>query len=135
MFIEILVIVILLLFLLLMLIYSKKEKPSRQSFWDDIREEKLPVYRLCPLCKSPLEKGENVYSHLYPGHPDGMMHIFGCPHCYDKDRSMAIQRYCPYCHEALSQEGYVIARVFQKPGKTQVHVLGCTGCRLRNSEN
>lgn len=130
MVIEIIVIILLVLILLTIMISSKRKKPEKQSPWDSIREADIPHYRLCPLCKSPLVRGENVHSHLYPGKPDGMMHIFGCPHCYKTQGKDSARRYCPYCSEPLSAEDYVIARVFQKPGKTQVHVLGCTRCRL-----
>ncbi|MDC7224788.1 MAG: hypothetical protein PQJ60_13665 [Spirochaetales bacterium] len=87
----------------------------------------------CPLCGEWLEPGEKVHSHLYPGKPDGMMHIFGCPRCYsghpDRGGRGGSGRICPYCHESLGPEDYVIARVFERPDKTQVHVLGCTICR------
>ena len=80
---------------------------------------------LCPICGSSLSKAEKVKSFLYPGKPDKIMHIFGCPFCYPAGQ----QRICPVCSKEIKKEGYLIARVFEKPGKTHVHVLGCTGCR------
>jgi uncharacterized protein with PIN domain len=90
-------------------------------------------YRNCPLCGTALVKGETVHSHLFPGKPDGMMNIYGCPYCYKehpraKERA-GLKRICPYCKKTLSKDGWVVARVFEKPEKTHIHVLGCTECR------
>ncbi|MDC7219300.1 MAG: hypothetical protein PQJ59_05130 [Spirochaetales bacterium] len=133
-------VIILLLFVLVILIFlmSGKKKSPKRDEWI-IREEESPIKNAfgskCPLCGQWLEKGEKVHSHLYPGKPDGMMHIFGCPHCYqghpDEGGRGGSGRICPFCHETLGPKDYVIARVFEKPGKTQVHVLGCTICRDR----
>ncbi len=136
---EIAVIALLLIILLLLLIFltGKKEKPSRDE-WIIREEEETPAKSFgtrCPLCGEWLNRGERVHSHLYPGKPDGLMHIFGCPRCYhghpDSGGRGGEGRICPYCGESLGPDDYVIARVFNKPGKTQVHVLGCTICRER----
>lgn len=102
---------------------------------DKIKEkvEESPSYRDCPICGTPLKRGETVHSHLFPGKPDGMMYIFGCPYCY-KDHPKRkelknVKRICPYCKDEIPEDGWVVARVFEKPGKTHVHVLGCTVCR------
>ena len=79
----------------------------------------------CPICGSILIKAEKVKSIVYPGKPDKIMHIFGCPFCYPTGE----KRFCPVCSKEIEGEGYLIARVFEKPGKTHVHVLGCSGCR------
>ena len=136
---EIGVIAVLLVVLILLLIFltGKKESPQRDEW--TIREEEEPVKSAfgthCPLCGEWMKRGERVHSHLYPGKPDGMMHIFGCPHCYhghpDSGGRGGEGRTCPYCGERLGPEDYIIARVFEKPGKTQVHILGCTICRER----
>ena len=79
----------------------------------------------CPICGSILTNGERVKSIVYPGKPDKIMHIFGCPLCYPSGQ----KRFCPVCVKEIEGEGYLVARVFEKPGKTHVHVLGCSGCR------
>lgn len=134
MLLEILVLFLLLILLFSLIMMGRKKKTPSSSGWDSIQETEEPVMQLCPLCKSSLYRGEKVYSHLFPGKPDQMMHIFGCPHCYIKEGSgRTLQmRLCPYCQSPLDAEDYVIARVFSKPGKTQVHVLGCTRCRITN---
>jgi len=107
----------------------KGRKPSEET--ETFRSEN--AYRNCPLCGTPLLKGETVHSHLYPGKPDGMMHIFGCPFCYrDHPRvkeKRDVYRICPFCKKEVSKDGWVVARVFEKPEKTHIHVLGCTECR------
>ncbi|MCP4296952.1 MAG: hypothetical protein GY786_15220 [Proteobacteria bacterium] len=91
------------------------------------------TYRDCPICGYPLKRGETVHSHLYPGKPDGMMYIYGCPYCFRDHPKLIeikdVRRICPYCRTDIPEDGWVIARVFEKPEKTHVHVLGCTVCR------
>ncbi len=134
-------VILLLLIVLLVLIFllGGRKGPEKGDEWVVREEESESRAKLfgtrCPLCGEWLNPGERVHSHLYPGKPDGLMHIFGCPRCYqghpDKGGRGGSGRICPYCKESLGPEDYVIARVFQKPGKTQVHVLGCTICRER----
>ena len=91
--------------------------------------EKLPVQgptKPCPLCREPLKPGERVHSVLYPGKPDSLMEIYGCPYC-EKETSKN-KRICPVCKEEMAADAVVIARVFEKPGKKHVHVLGCSRC-------
>ena len=85
--------------------------------------------RPCPLCGTILTEGRKVSSILYPGKPDGMMEIHGCPFCIPPAGTAA--RLCPVCGKEVPADGYVIARVFSGPGKTHVHVLGCTVCYAR----
>ncbi len=80
----------------------------------------------CPLCGELLTKSEKVHSVLYPGKPDSLMEIFGCPHCRFPDSEKS--RTCPVCRKKMPSDSFLIARVFEKPGKTHVHVLGCTEC-------
>lgn len=93
--------------------------------------------RSCPLCSTPLLKGERVNSQLFPGKEDRIMHIFGCVYCWPATASTP--RYCPVCGGALSAEGWVTARYFERagmpgrgagsPARGHVHVLGCEACR------
>jgi predicted nucleic acid-binding Zn ribbon protein len=83
----------------------------------------------CPLCGTILTDGRKVSSILYPGKPDGMMEIHGCPFCMPPAGTTS--RLCPVCGKEIPADGYVIARVFSGSGKTHVHVLGCTGCYAR----
>ncbi|MCD6397224.1 MAG: hypothetical protein J7L71_06765 [Spirochaetaceae bacterium] len=85
----------------------------------------------CPLCGSTLADNKRVKSILYPGKPDSMMEINGCPYCFPVNSD--IKRICPVCKKEVPKDGYVIARVFLKPNKKHVHVLGCTGCYKRKT--
>jgi predicted nucleic acid-binding Zn ribbon protein len=86
----------------------------------------VPPEKPCPLCGEPLKPGERVHSVLYPGKPDRIMEIYGCPHC--EGAGSENKRRCPVCRNEMPPEDLVIARVFEKPGKTHVHVLGCSSC-------
>jgi hypothetical protein len=85
--------------------------------------------RPCPLCGSRLKRGETVHTKVFPGKPDRLAHIYGCPYCYDP--GYREDRYCPVCHKVLPKEGYIIARMFERSDRVHVHVLGCTECRSR----
>ena len=85
----------------------------------------------CPLCGSNLTDNKRVKSVLFPGKPDSMMEINGCPYCFPSNPD--ILRICPVCKKEVPKDGHVIARVFIKPTKKHVHVLGCTGCYKRKS--
>lgn len=80
----------------------------------------------CPLCGTLLKPGERVHSVIYPGKPDSLMEIYGCPFCEKPDSPN--KRKCPVCKKIMSADSVLIARVFDKPGKKHVHVLGCTRC-------
>ncbi|MBI9099127.1 MAG: hypothetical protein JEY91_11650 [Spirochaetaceae bacterium] len=130
MLIKITVACILASILIIMIISLLKKRPIADDS-EVFRAEN--AYRNCPICGTPLLKGETVHSHLYPGKPDGMMYIYGCPFCYrDHPRvkeKRDVVRTCPYCKAEIPDSGWVVARVFEKPQKTHVHVLGCTVCR------
>ena len=83
--------------------------------------------RPCPLCGSPLKKGETVKTVVYPAEGDTLAEVFGCPYCYG-DSAEAV-RICPVCKRPIPEEGHVIGRMF-KEGR-HLHVLGCTRCRKR----
>jgi predicted amidophosphoribosyltransferase len=85
--------------------------------------------RKCPLCGSSLINNKRVNSVLFPGKPDSLMEINGCPYCYPAN--LEITRICPVCKKEVPKDGHVIARVFIKPNKKHVHVLGCTACYKR----
>jgi len=85
----------------------------------------------CPLCGSTLKDNKRVKSVLFPGKPDSMMEINGCPYCFPVNPD--IKRICPVCKKEVPHDGHVIARVFIKPNKKHVHVLGCTGCYKRKT--
>lgn len=95
---------------------EKQKEPTR-----------TPSLRSCPLCHAGLSGSERVHSVVYPGKPDGMMHIFGCPYCTGS--SSVNQRQCPVCNAWLAADDYVVARVFNRSTRMHVHVLGCTRCR------
>jgi uncharacterized protein with PIN domain len=81
----------------------------------------------CPLCGKMLRKTELVKTAVYPGNPDRIVHMFGCPFCYPGNSRYT--RICPVCGTKLEYEDYVIARMFERRDRKHVHVLGCTQCR------
>lgn len=83
--------------------------------------------RPCPLCGSPLKKGETVKTVVYPAKGDTLAEVFGCPYCYGE--TATVPRICPVCKKPVPDDGYVIGRMF-KEGR-HLHVLGCTACRKR----
>ncbi|MFP4490459.1 MAG: hypothetical protein ACLFNZ_03215 [Spirochaetaceae bacterium] len=115
-----------LIIVLLITLLNKGKTENKKS-----REGRTPALRHCPICGSPLSKGEKVKSVLYPGEIDRMMEIYGCPHCYPP--SPALPRICPVCHKSLPSSGIIYARYFQRKERAHVHVLGCSGCYTRRS--
>ncbi|MBN2657809.1 MAG: hypothetical protein JXR86_12170 [Spirochaetales bacterium] len=124
---------VLLAAVLVLIIISLLNKNRSENNKSDEPFRKENSYRNCPLCGTPLLRGETVHSHLFPGKPDGMMYIYGCPFCHREHPRFKggrdVQRICPFCKGKIPEKGWVIARVFEKPEKTHVHVLGCTVCR------
>ncbi|MFO7731423.1 MAG: hypothetical protein R6V86_11745 [Spirochaetia bacterium] len=96
-----------------------------------------PGFHRCPLCGTVLEKKEKVRSVLYPGKPDGMMEIFGCPYCYSAShatsevKGRSKPRICPVCKQELPAGGMLYARFFQSSERRHAHVLGCSHCYTR----
>ena len=120
--VSILIIILLLRFLL----GTASEAASGRKSKKVIEE---PPGKPCPLCRVPLKPGERVHSVLYPGKPDSLMEIFGCPYCEENGRGKPKnKRICPVCRKEMAADSVVIARVFEKPGKKHVHVLGCSSC-------
>ncbi|MDC7226457.1 MAG: hypothetical protein PQJ61_06805 [Spirochaetales bacterium] len=120
------------LIVLLILYYLLRNKPEQNASGRRKYDSKPaePPTKPCPLCRAALKPGETVHSVLYPGKPDSLMEIYGCPYCEPGKSSGTVRnkRICPVCKKELSDNGLVIARVFEKPGKKHVHVLGCTDC-------
>lgn len=86
------------------------------------------VFVRCPLCDTPLAKGDNLASRIFRpmDTPDQRMVIMGCPHCYPAPGS-GIRRTCPVCHRAVPLDGYLVARLFNRRGnKKHVIVTGCS---------
>lgn len=85
----------------------------------------------CPLCNTPLLKGENLVSKVYRpmNVNDQLCTIYGCPHCYPKCKPN-ITRTCPVCHKTVGQENYLISRLFNKTksGKKHIIINGCGNC-------
>lgn len=120
------VVIVLLIFLLLL-----DRKGRRRDTINRVPVEPPPLGKTtkCPLCGSTLMNNKRVKSVLFPGKPDSMMEINGCPYCFPVNSD--IKRICPVCKKEVPEDGHVIARVFIKPNKKHVHVLGCTGCYKR----
>ena len=85
----------------------------------------------CPLCNTPLAKGEDLVSRVYRpmNVSDQLCTIHGCPHCYPV-RESGVRRVCPVCHKEVPvKDGHLVARLFNKvDGKKHVVVTGCTEC-------
>jgi RNase P subunit RPR2 len=85
----------------------------------------------CPLCRTPLLKGEDLISRVYRpmNVPHQLCTINGCPHCFPVAEP-GLKRICPVCHREVPVDGgNLIARLFNKSdGKKHVVVTGCTEC-------
>ncbi|MBR7064176.1 MAG: hypothetical protein IKI31_03405 [Treponema sp.] len=85
----------------------------------------------CPLCKTPLLKGEDIFSKVFRPMTvsDQRCIIMGCPHCYPT-RKNGIERRCPVCHKTVPEDGHLVSRLFNKTkdGKKHVVVTGCSVC-------
>jgi len=85
--------------------------------------------QVCPVCSSPLEKGDLIKTLAFPsisGGQERLMHIRGCINCLEGH----FQRSCPVCGNSLNDEGILVARMFERPRRhPHVHVLGCSRCR------
>ena len=89
-----------------------------------------PGFVTCPVCNTPLAKGENLVSKVYRPMdvPDQRCTISGCPHCYPRPEP-GIKRACPCCKKEIPINGYLIARLFNyKNNKKHVMVTGCSEC-------
>lgn len=123
---------------IIVLLYFMLKKPAGSTGSGPKNRDKGQKGTPCPLCKTVLFKGERVHSVVYPGKPDRMTHIFGCPFCFkDHPRSDLnakknfFPRICPVCSKVLGDGDYVVARMFERKKGIHVHVLGCTRCRER----
>ena len=89
----------------------------------------------CPICGSPLARGERIRSVVYAGGSEPaaerVVHVFGCPHCYPPDP--AVRRICPVCHGTIPDDGYVVGRMWDRKERKHLHLLGCTICRGSSS--
>jgi len=101
---------------------------------------------ICPLCGSPLKRGERVHTAAFPGINERMVHIFGCPYCHPRyapegpgsggkraaDGSPRVpggaRRVCPVCHRELREGEYLTGRMRKSKEKTYIRVLGCSRC-------
>ncbi|MBO5137794.1 MAG: hypothetical protein J6B81_04810 [Spirochaetaceae bacterium] len=90
----------------------------------------------CPLCKSPLAKGENLSSKVFRPiqekyDSEQRCTILGCPHCLPYCQN-GVQRHCPVCKKKVPAEGYLIARLITHTnGKKHVRITGCTECHKK----
>ena len=108
---------------------ASKKQPSRAD------AAALGLLVNCPLCNTPLLKGENLVTKVYRPMTvaDQLCTINGCPHCFPKVEPGA-KRICPVCHKEVPLSGHLTARLFNKTdGKKHVIVTGCTEC-IRNEK-
>lgn len=86
----------------------------------------------CPLCKSPLAKGERVHSVVFKGPVESFVEVYGCPACKPdaaRPEAARAKRICPVCKQELEKDGYVVGRMFKKNEVNHLRILGCTRCR------
>lgn len=123
----------LIVILLTTIIKFNQSKNSQNKKTKNVTEQ---IQSKCPVCQSPLFKGENIISKVYRpmNVPDQLCTISGCPHCYPKVE-IGLQRNCPVCHKKIGEEGYLVARLFNhtKKGGKHVHVTGCNFCTRHKS--
>ncbi|MBQ0003748.1 MAG: hypothetical protein KBT21_09465 [Treponema sp.] len=112
----------------------KKAKPKNQSKTSNQNKSQNgaggPFLVTCPMCGSPLPKGDNLVTKVYRpmNVPDQRCTINGCPHCYPRPEP-GIRRQCPCCKKEVPLNGYLIARLFNyKNNKKHVMVTGCSEC-------
>lgn len=102
-----------------------KSGPSKK-----IEKPAGPSFVTCPMCNTPLLKGQNLVSKVYRpmNVPDQRCTINGCPHCYPVPEP-GVKRQCPCCKKELSLNDYLVARLFNyKDNKKHVMVTGCSRC-------
>ena len=139
---EYLVLLGLALFIFLMLRFivgsERTEKRARLRKAGDEAQRKAESRGLlvsCPLCSSPLAKGEDIVSKVYRPMdvPDQLCTINGCPHCYPRPQA-GLRRVCPVCGKDVPlKDGHLTARLFNyEDGRKHVIVTGCTECSRGN---
>lgn len=108
-----------------------KPRAKRKTERTERKEAARTLFVNCPLCSSPLRKGENLFSKVFRPMTvsDQRCVIFGCPRCYPVAQA-GISRVCPSCRAAVPQDGHLVARLFNKTksGKKHVVITGCTVC-------
>lgn len=95
------VIVLIITGLLIIFLLFLLSKQSRTDALSKQNKEIHAVHSICPLCGSGLTRSEKVKSVLFPGKPDSMMEIYGCPYCFPPDNK--IKRICPVCKKELKK--------------------------------
>lgn len=133
--------VIFIFFMLRFIVSSdREEKKGRLKKANDEAQKKAEARGLlvsCPLCSSPLAKGEDIVSKVYRpmNVPDQLCTIDGCPHCFPRPEP-GLRRVCPVCgKEVPLKTGHLNARLFNyEDGKKHVVVTGCTECSKGNKK-
>ncbi|MBP5158572.1 MAG: hypothetical protein K6G18_01905 [Treponema sp.] len=119
---------------------DREEKKAGLKKANDEAQKKAEARGLlvsCPLCSSPLAKGEDIVSKVYRpmNVPDQLCTIDGCPHCFPRPEP-GLRRVCPVCgKEVPLKTGHLNARLFNyEDGKKHVVVTGCTECSKGNKK-
>lgn len=84
----------------------------------------------CPICGSPLLKGQNIISKVYRpmNVPDQRCTVSGCQNCFPICKA-GVKRICPVCAKSIPQDGYLVSRLFNRTqGKKHVMIVGCNQC-------
>lgn len=127
------IILAILLFIFAYSLYIKFTKKNNVQKQDNPVVTASPSGVSCPLCKSRLAKGENLFSRVFRPIQDGVESeqrciILGCPHCHPYCQN-GVSRICPVCHKKVPCDGHLIARLFTHTrSKRHVRITGCTEC-------
>lgn len=124
--------VILIFALMLFMKFKKIQQNSdpKQGLRTQKNENGRIDFVRCPLCSTPLAKGEDMFSRIYRpmNTPDQRMTVHGCPHCYPQPEP-GVKRICPVCGKNVPLDGELIARLFNRTeGKKHVMITGCSVC-------
>lgn len=128
---------VVLLVLIFMGVSRLSEKRAEKSLKTFRGEGGKVEFVRCPVCETPLKKGENLHSRIFRpmNTPDQRMMVQGCPNCFPAPKNGAKRR-CPVCGKSLGADGELVARLFNRSDtKKHVMILGCTGCMKVRSEN
>lgn len=125
------ILILLLRFLYLHLETKKNEKRYTKNLKKQKNEDGSISFVRCPLCNTPLAKGEDLASQVFRPMTvnDQRMHILGCPHCHPFCEP-GVKRVCPVCHKTVENGSYLVARFFNKTKDNKKHVIvtGCKNC-------
>jgi len=101
---------------------TPKEPPAKKA------EERAGTAGVCPVCRTALQKNEQIRTRVYQGSGDCTCLVYGCPHCYPFPEPN-ITRRCPVCHMQVHNADYLVARLLDRSFGKHVRIKGCKLCQ------